>query len=161
MHVARSTPLSFAVIALAALLTFPACSDRDQDASALEKMRARIAETAGRAENDVDRVKVRHILISFIGAARAEEATRTFAEAEKQAARLLTRIDDGADFAALMKKHTSDPGPGEYEMTLADREGMATSFWKTSWRLGVGETSVAGYDEKDSPFGWHIIQRVE
>lgn len=156
------TPPALVPAALSCLLSIVACSGGGDEGDVLvERMNDRIAETAARPELDVDRVVVRHILVPFIGAVRADDATRTFVEAEKHAARLLSRIDAGADFAALMAEHSSDPGPGEYEMTRGDREGMATSFWKTSWRLSVGETSVAGYDDTDSPFGWHIIQRVE
>ncbi len=162
MRTERTTPLTLLLLATSLVVSAIGCSGAGDDEEALlENLRLRVAETAARDELDVDRVKVRHVLVSFIGALRADDATRTFAEAEKHAAKLLARIDAGADFGALMERHSSDPGPGEYEMTRADREGMATSFWKTAWRLRVGEVSVAGYDETDSPFGWHIMQRVE
>ena len=29
------------------------------------------------------------------------------------------------------------------------------------WRLKVGEIGTAGFDAKNSPYGWHIIKRLK
>jgi parvulin-like peptidyl-prolyl isomerase len=39
--------------------------------------------------------------------------------------------------------------------------GMVAAFGDVAWRLDVGEFGVAPFDPKDSPYGWHIIQRRE
>jgi len=157
-----SIPLLIAIVTMAF-----ACSDQATDP--LERMQKRIAETTSAADHDADLLMVRHILISFNGAPKTE-STRTLVEAEKFAAELFAQIEDGADFDSLMKKHSDDPGPGVYPMSadrvpptpgVTQRTGMVKSFGDVAWRLDVGETSVAPHHEKDSPFGWHIIQRTE
>jgi hypothetical protein len=58
-------------------------------------------------DGEPDRVKVRHILISFKGSALTDPAvTRTRAEAEKLAVELLARTRKGEDFAALAKQYS-------------------------------------------------------
>ncbi len=42
-----------------------------------------------------------------------------------------------------------------------DRGNMATGFGDLSFSLAVGEIGIAEYDPKTSPFGWHIIKRVQ
>ena len=161
----RSLSLPLATVLTAALA---ACSDAPP-ADPVAAMNDRIASTTARAEHDAERLTVRHILVSFNGAPKTE-ATRTFVEAEKFAAELLAKLDDGADFGDLMKKHSDDPGPGEYPMCansvmpppgVTQRSGMVPAFGNVAWRLEVGEISVAPHHEKDSPFGWHVIQRTE
>ncbi len=41
------------------------------------------------------------------------------------------------------------------------RQGMATSFGDVSFGLKVGEVGMAPFDAAKSPFGWHIIKRLE
>jgi hypothetical protein len=134
---------------------------------ALAALRKNVADTRARAEHVDPRVQVEHILIAFAGAQRAR-ATRTREEAEALAARLLDQIGQGADFSALRKANSDDPGPGIYAMVVGlsqgdeyPRSGMARAFGDTGWRLKVGEIGVAAYDPDASPFGWHIIKRLE
>lgn len=67
-----------------------------------------------------ERVKIQHILISFKGT--GTEATRTQAEAEKLANEILEQAQNGADFDALVRDNTDDPGsvastpPGSYAL---------------------------------------------
>ncbi|MGE0552335.1 MAG: peptidylprolyl isomerase [Gemmatimonadales bacterium] len=51
---------------------------------------------------------------------------------------------------------TGAPGPDYYP-----RQGMAPAFGDVGWRLQVGQIGVAPFDPDKSPFGWHIIKRVE
>ncbi len=41
------------------------------------------------------------------------------------------------------------------------RENMAASFGDVSFKLGVGEIGMARFHAQLSPFGWHIIKRLE
>ena len=118
-----------------------------------------------------DRIVVRHILISFAGAPRVKQ-TRSKAEAEKLARELLERVKKGESFEELMKRYSDDTGPGEYGMANHNvapgdpqkefpRQGMVPAFGNVGFQLGVGEIGLAVHHEKDSPFGWHIIQRVK
>lgn len=42
-----------------------------------------------------------------------------------------------------------------------DRGSMAAGFADLSFSLAVGEIGVAEYNDKTSPFGWHIIKRIQ
>ncbi len=115
------------------------------------------------------KVKVRHILIGWSGAPRSQ-STRSFAEAEKKAKDLLERAKNGDDFEHMMKKESEDPGGGTYTMvnrgqTAAPgeqtRDGMVKGFGDAAFRMKVGEIVLVPYDPQSSPFGWHIISRLE
>mgnify|MGYP002628564646 CR=1 FL=1 len=69
---------------------------------------------------EAERVKIQHILISFAGT--GTEATRTKEEAEALAKDILAQAQNGADFDALVRSNTDDPGsvastpPGSYPL---------------------------------------------
>jgi parvulin-like peptidyl-prolyl isomerase len=133
----------------------------------LAALRRNVAETAARQELDVERLRVAHILVSFAGV-RGLTATRSKAEAEQLAADLLARIEAGEDFMELMRAHSDDTGDGVYGMTAGApssdfmaRQGMVAAFGNTGYRLEVGQVGVAAYHPEDSPYGWHIITRLE
>ena len=115
-----------------------------------------------------ERVTVQHIMIAFTGTIPL--VTRTQEEAKTLAADLLAQVKGGADFDALMKQYSDDPGPGIY--TLANtgvtategseipREQMPSAFGNVTFGLQVGEIGFAEYDPQASPVGWHIIKRL-
>jgi hypothetical protein len=41
------------------------------------------------------------------------------------------------------------------------RSGMAPAFGDVGFSLKVGEVGVAQYDKKTSPFGIHVIKRIQ
>lgn len=117
-------------------------------------------------------VKVQHILIAFDGTVVSEKVTRSQVEAEQLAKELLAKTQAGEDFDALVRAHTDDSAPGIYSlanhgvdvMLLQDvmpRSDMVKSFGDVSFQLKVGEVGLAEYNKADSPFGWHIIKRLE
>ncbi len=129
-------------------------------------MNAAIAELEARPERDAKNVKVQHILISFGGA--GTRATRPKKEAEALAADVYAQIVAGADFDALVTKHTDDSPPGIYAMTTGAasggvhaRTGMVPAFGNVGWRLDVGEIGIAPHHPTKSPYGWHIVKRLE
>jgi hypothetical protein len=131
------------------------------DGDALAEMRRGIKALEARAEHTAPSIKVKHILVGFQGAPRLQGVTRSLAEAEQLAAELCERIRKGEDFGALMADYSDDSGPGTYPMTTASRSGMVPGFGNVGWRLEVGEVGVSPHDKVKSPFGWHIIKRVE
>jgi len=169
-----------ALVLAALLLPLTACSgggaDEPAEAAALSPeeqlaaMRADIAELQARPEIDAERVKVQHILISFKGAPRVP-ATRSKEEAEALAAKVYAQVKAGEDFTRLMSEYSDDDKVvGEYLMsaseptnapTLWNRHGMVPAFGETGWRLDVGEIGVSPHHESKSPFGWHIVKRLE
>ena len=113
-------------------------------------------------------MKVAHVLIAFRGAMRSR-ATRSKEEAAQLATEIYHQAKAGADFDSLMKR-SDDPGAGKYGMITDEklrqtgdfrRSEMAGAFGDIGFTLKVGEVGVAPYDEKKSPFGWHVIKRIE
>ena len=116
-----------------------------------------------------DSVVVQHILISFKGkVAKSKNVTRTKKEAEALATTLLERAKT-EDFEALVKEYTDDSFPGIYKMTnngapimtgAVPRSGMVPSFGDVAFSLAVGEIGMASYSAGSSPYGWHIVKRL-
>ena len=114
-----------------------------------------------RPEQKVDKVRVQHVLVRFVGAKAGSESKRTYAEARTLTEELLKRARDGEDFGGLMTKYSTDEGGGDYTLTQADRDDYARNFHEIAFRLAVGEVGVAAHHRSKSPFGWHVIKRLE
>jgi hypothetical protein len=119
-----------------------------------------------------DYVSVQHILIGFEGSVPGKPISRTREEAEKLAKDVLRRAQGGEDFDQLVARFTDDSPPGIYHMAnsgvaskpgvhMFKRDGMVKGFGDVSFSLGVGEIGMADYHATDSPFGWHIVKRIE
>ena len=122
-------------------------------------------------------IKVQHCLISFEGKLEGKSVTRTQAEAEQLALELFEKAKGGADFGEIVAEFTDDAPPGIYQvanegypaaMTWNDlakkvflRKSLVREFGNVSFKLKVGEIGIADYDAGDSPFGWHVIKRLE
>lgn len=116
-----------------------------------------------------ERIALQHILISFAGAGTS--ATRTEDDARRLAAETLAQVREGADFGTIVQERTDDAYPGIYRLcnrnvapTSADefpRDQMVPAFGDVGFRLAAGEVGIANYDRQTSPFGWHIIKRLE
>ncbi len=132
--------------------------------------------TAGPAEpkkkkrnKNPDVVTVQHVLISFKGKI-SKPVERSKKQAEKLAWEIFDRAEAGEDFDALVKEYTNDSHPGIYTMVnrgvaqppgTSKRDNMAVNFGDVSFRLDVGEIGMAKFHAELSPFGWHIIKRLE
>ena len=101
------------------------------------------------------------MLVRFVGAKAGSESKRTYAEARTLTEELLKRARDGEDFAGLMTKYSTDEGGGTYTLTQTDRHDYAQNFHAIAFRLAVGEVGVAAHHRSKSPFGWHVIKRLE
>jgi parvulin-like peptidyl-prolyl isomerase len=116
-----------------------------------------------------DVVTVQHVLISFKGKTD-KPVERSKKQADKLAWDIFDRAEAGEDFDALVKEYTDDSYPGTYKMTNrgaarlsghTPRDNMAVSFGDVSFKLDVGEIGMARFHAELSPFGWHIIKRLE
>jgi hypothetical protein len=106
-------------------------------------------------------VEIKHILISWKDT--GEEATRdprankrTKHDAEDQVRALLDQLKAGADFDALMKQFSEDPGSANgraYEVSPGAT--LVIEFKQLGMRLRVGEVGVV-----QSDYGFHIMKRV-
>ena len=117
-----------------------------------------------------DHIKVQHILISFAGKVPGKNITRTEDEARALAAQVLDRAKKGEDFDSLVKTYTDDRAPGIYALANSgvtpsadefSRDRMVPAFGEVGFSLAPGEIGMAPYDPARSPFGWHIIKRLE
>ncbi|HET6216768.1 MAG TPA: peptidyl-prolyl cis-trans isomerase [Acidobacteriaceae bacterium] len=102
-----------------------------------------------------DEVKVRHILIKVPTGADA----KTDAAAKQKAEDLLKQIKGGADFAALAKANSDDPGSKEQggELGMIQRGVTVPAFEKAAFALPVGKVS----DVIKTQFGYHILEVEE
>jgi parvulin-like peptidyl-prolyl isomerase len=155
------------VLILAGALCAPAMA-QNQTAPA-EKPDTPAAEN--RASAEPDHIKVQHILIAFKGTLRGNKAvTRSKEEAKELAYQLLERAQNGEDYDALVVEYTNDSAPGIYGMsnngvTPAQGEyargGMVGAFGNVGFVLEAGEIGIADFNPSTSPYGWHIIKRIE
>jgi parvulin-like peptidyl-prolyl isomerase len=103
-------------------------------------------------------VSIRHILVAFVGAARAPKGvTRSREEAASLAAEILKKLESGDDFASLAKTYSDCPSKvrgGDLgvvaEGTMTPRFEKAVSSLAPGARSGVVETE----------FGYHVMERL-
>ena len=118
-----------------------------------------------------DYITVQHCLIGFRGSVPGKPINRSKEEARALATQLLADARAGANFEDVIRKNTDDSPPGIYKMAnhgkmakgkeMFQRDGMVPAFGNTGFPLQVGEFGLAEHDSRESPFGWHIIKRIE
>jgi len=122
------------------------------------------------AAAEPEHIKIQHILIGFSGSVPGKSIKRTQDEAKTLAYDLLKRAKAGEDFADLVKANTDDAFPGIYAMAnrgVAPQQGeyprtrMVAAFGDAGFPLKVGEIGIANFDPEKSPYGWHIVKRLE
>lgn len=111
-------------------------------------------------EPTTNAAQVKHILIGWNGLEPHDPRSdqRTKVEAEAQVRSLLEQIAGGADFDALMKQWSEDPGSaasGRAYRVSPDAQ-LVIEFRQLGLRLKADEVGVV-----QSDFGFHIIKRVE
>lgn len=106
----------------------------------------------GDATQKVEQYKVRHILIT-------SSAVRSPKQAEALIIRLHQDILNGADFAALAKEYSNDPGSARDGGNLGwvNPGEMVPEFEKTYRNTPIGELSPVFQSE----FGWHFLEVLD
>ncbi len=160
-----------APVALAALMT-TACAtlatSPDWVGGGLEiTAPARAAEEDARAERERARVAAqpkqigaKHILVMHAQSkSKPDAVTRSREDARRRAEEALTKLRIGAEFEALVKEYSDEPGGAERggDLGVFDRSTMVKSFADAAFLLQVGE--VSGVVE--TVYGFHIIKRTE
>ena len=121
-------------------------------------------------KGEPDQVVVQHILIAFKKSVPGRDIERSRKAARALAESLWERIGNGEDFDALVKEYTDDQYPGKLLLTNTGvnpirggrtREQVVPRFGDVSFRLEVGELEMAKHHAALSPYGWHIIKRLE
>lgn len=125
---------------------------------------------AASKSDEPDVVVVQHILIGFKKSVLNKKLERTKKEAGAMALELLERAQAGEEFDALVKEFTDDSHPGIYKLTnkgaplMAQsraRDDMVPNFGRVAFSLEVGEVGLAKFHPGNSPYGWHVIKRLE
>ena len=103
---------------------------------------------------------VRHILLMTVDPVTRTPLTADQQKAkQKQAEDLLKRIRDGADFAALAKQYSEDPGSKDNggELPPFPRGQMVPEFEAAAFSLTNNQVS----DIVTSTYGYHIIKAID
>ncbi|MEM1416572.1 MAG: peptidylprolyl isomerase [Myxococcota bacterium] len=103
-------------------------------------------------------IEARHILVMHVESARAAESiTRTRDEARARAEDVATRAKAGEDWVALHAEFSDEPGSSEGgSLGRFQRGQMVPAFEDVAFLLAPEEIS----DVVETPFGFHVIQRV-
>jgi parvulin-like peptidyl-prolyl isomerase len=105
----------------------------------------------------VDKARSRHILVRYAGAKNADKAIkRKKAQAEARAQDLLTKLQNGADFAALARAESDDSSKERGgDVGLQGRGLLAPAYDGALFAMEVGELTLVETD-----FGFHVIERL-
>jgi hypothetical protein len=145
-------------------------AEEPQSQPAAQTQPAPQTQPAEKKAPEPDHIRVQHILIGFQGSARPTSSERPADEAKKLASEILERAKKGEDFGELVRQYTDDRPPGIYAMAnngIQERPGefprarMVPAFGDVGFPLKVGEIGMSVYDAKKSPYGYHIIKRLE
>ena len=103
--------------------------------------------------------QVKHILIGWKELERKDPRAdkRTKPEAEGVVRAVMDQIKAGADFDAMMKQYSEDPGSAKdgRPYPVSPDAQLVIEFKQLGLRLKVGEVGVV-----ESDFGFHIMKRV-
>lgn len=137
-----------------------------------EKAKRITTQKKARRAMEPDHVVVQHILIGFQGTVSKKRITRTREQARVLAEGLLQRAKEGEDFDSMVEMYSDADYPGIYAIANSGvmpdnskdeqrRSKLARGFGDVSFSLQVGEIGMAAYDPLNSPYGWHIIKRLD
>jgi len=99
----------------------------------------KVYEDAVKQMTNEQEVRARHILVPT----------------EEEAKAILAELKKGADFAALAKEKSKDPGAAEGgDLGYFSKEQMVPEFAEVAFKLEKGQIS----DPVKTQFGWHIIE---
>ena len=169
----RSAPALLPLLPLLALLALCAC--RGGAAAGPAKLCEEAKSVAVKSEGEVRslllmqqeakvaKAGVQHILIAWKELGNAwgtgmdkRARARSFEDARAEVRRILRAIDGGADFEALLRAHSEDPGSVSGKVYDAAPGSKIVAGLRTlGLRLEIGEVGVAG-----SRFGFHVVRRV-
>jgi hypothetical protein len=171
--VRTNRPLA-AIAAALGLLTALACQTPATPPSTTTAAPATTETTATTAATAVeaapDHIKLQHVLISFAGKVPGKNVTRSQEEARALAVQILERATKGEDFDELVRTYTDDRPPGIYLLANSgvapvsgesSRDRMVPAFGNVGFSLAPGKIGMAEYDPRTSPYGWHVIKRLE
>ncbi len=114
-------------------------------------------ERAIKAAETEDRLKARYQTLLKEKPAREEvHASHILVKTEDEAKSVIAELDKGADFAALAKKYSTDPGGASGgDLGYFGRDDMVPEFAAAAFALPVGKYTKTPVKTQ---FGWHVIK---
>lgn len=124
---------------------------RSQVSVTEDEIRARYEAMKGQFQSG-ESVQAQHILLKVESNATLEQQNAV----EKKARDLVVRLRAGADFAALAREHSQDPGSAANggDLGFFERGRMVAEFEQAAFSTPVGTIS----DPVKTPYGYHIIR---
>jgi len=163
-----------AALVLPLILLFSGCASKGgtKTESTAQTTTTTEAKMSTAPEKEPDHIRVQHILIGFKGSVPGKNITRTVEEAKTLAYSLVDSAKAGVNYDDLVARHTDDAAPGIYGLanrgvtaagppTEYGRDQMVPAFGNVGFKLKLNEIGVADYDARNSPYGFHVIKRVE
>jgi len=115
-------------------------------------------------------VVVQHVLVGFGSTIPGRPLARTQAQADSMARSIHARAIGGENFDSLVVRYTDDQYPGIYKLANTGvapaqdeypRAGFVRGFGDAAFAMEVGQFARVDYDAQDSPYGYHILKRLE
>jgi peptidyl-prolyl cis-trans isomerase NIMA-interacting 1 len=128
--------------------------------SAVERCLASADVKRPRKPSEPGRITARHLLVRYAGAKRASETvTRTREQACLRAEEALAKLKEGMPFGEAVRVYSDESSTATREGSLGtiERNDVAGAFADAAFELESGEVS----DVVETPFGFHLILRVE
>jgi len=87
-------------------------------------------------------------------------ARHILVDSEAEAKKIIGELKGGADFAALAKQYSKDPGGAQQggDLGFFKKDEMVPEFANTAFALQPGQVSP---EPVHTQFGWHVIQVIE
>jgi NIMA-interacting peptidyl-prolyl cis-trans isomerase 1 len=104
-------------------------------------------------------ITARHILVAYRGATRADEKiTRSKEQAHELAEQVVRDARAGKDWQQLWEQYSNEPnGQNGGDLGTFGRGQMVPAFEQAAFGMAVGQIS----DVVETPFGFHVIQRMQ
>jgi peptidyl-prolyl cis-trans isomerase C len=118
-------------------------------------MEALLQDAGKAAETDEAMHKVYDEAVKQMGGEEEVHARHILVATEDEAKAIEDQLKKGADFAALAKEKSKDPGAADGgDLGYFTKDQMVPEFSEVAFRLDKGQIS----DPVHTQFGWHIIQ---
>lgn len=107
-----------------------------------------------------DKIMVKHVLVKWSGAKNpVAGVTRSREDACLRALAARDALRGGADFDAVVRDYSDEPGAVSRNGSLGtrDRQGLLPAFADAAFELAPGEFS----DVVETDFGFHVIARTQ
>ena len=107
-----------------------------------------------------EKISVRHVLVKYDGAKKADASVkRTREEACLRAMEARDKVRGGADFVAVVKEYSEEPGAASRGGLVPgiERKDVVPPFADAAFELEPSQVS----DVVETDFGFHVIQRTE